>query len=123
VPRAVILHAPSRNHPVFLTGRRSLVGNPLHVGSHGFDYKGRERDVRQIYAGGPDAVWLLARYGIEYAVVGPEERERLTVDDRFFAAHPVIAEAGGFRLYRIQPATRPSGHTAHAHASSTAASQ
>jgi hypothetical protein len=101
-PRAIILHAPSRNHPVFLTGRRSLVGNPLHVASHGFDYKSRDRDIRRIYEGHADAVSLLERYGIEYVVVGLEERDRLSVDDRFFETQSLIGEAGGFALYKVR---------------------
>ena len=39
-PRALILHAPVANHPVFLTGRRSLMGYPGHVWSHGLDVPG-----------------------------------------------------------------------------------
>ena len=108
-PRAVILHAPSRNHPVFLTGRRSLVGNPLHVGSHGFDYMGREQDIRRIYNAQPDARRLLEQYRVEYAVVGPEERERLPVNDRAFAGYSVVGEAGGFTLFKIHRPGSPGG--------------
>jgi uncharacterized membrane protein len=107
-PRAIVLHVPSRNHAVFLTGRRSLVGNPLHVGSHGFDYKGREADIRRIYAGHVDAAALLDSYGVDYVVVGPEEREGLPVDDRFFQTQAVVGEAGGFTLYKIRRPSDPS---------------
>jgi hypothetical protein len=100
--RALVLHAPTHNHPVFLTGRRSLMGYPGHVWSHGVAYWGREEDIRKIYAGTPEAQALLARYGIEYAVVGPMERRLLPINDRFFARYESVGAAGGYRLYDIR---------------------
>jgi len=54
-PRATILHAPVHNTPVFLTGRRSLMGYPGHIWTHGLDYGPRETEIKRIYAGAPDA--------------------------------------------------------------------
>lgn len=54
-PRALILHAPIWNAPVFLTGRQSLLGYPGHVWSRGLDYAPREADIKTIYAGGSGA--------------------------------------------------------------------
>src|SRR6266581_1947397 len=54
-PRAMILHAPIHNTPIFLTGRRSLMGYPGHIWTHGLAYGPRESDIRQIYAGAPNA--------------------------------------------------------------------
>lgn len=73
-PHALILHAPIHNHPVYLTGRRSLMGFPGHVWTHGIDLDPRENDIRRMYAGGPDAAALMARYGVQYVVVSPLER-------------------------------------------------
>jgi hypothetical protein len=98
-PDAVILHAPSRHHSIFLTGRHSLLGNPLHVGSHGFDYTRRESDIRSIYAGAADLDALLQRHRVDYIVVGPEEREKLSARDGVFARFPVVADLGEYRLY------------------------
>jgi hypothetical protein len=36
-PRALIIHAPVHNTPVFLTGRRSLMGYPGHIWTHGLN--------------------------------------------------------------------------------------
>lgn len=100
-PRALIIHAPVHNHPVFLTGRRSLMGYPGHIWTHGLDYTQRESEIRRIYAGGSDAPLLLQKYGVQYAVVGPHERDLMTVNDRFFSRFQVIGEVGGYRLYKI----------------------
>ena len=73
-----------------------------HVGSHGIDYSERERDIRMIYAGAPDAESLLKKYGVEYAVVSPQERSML--NEQFFSRFQEVGEIGEYRLYKI---TRP----------------
>ncbi len=103
-PRSILLNAPTYNHPVFLTGRRSLMGYAGHLWSHGIDYTAREADIRRIYAGAPDADALLARYKVEYVVVGTLERAALTVNEAFFQRYPKVVETNGYRLYKI---TRP----------------
>ena len=100
-PRALIIHAPVHNHPVFLTGRRSLMGYPGHIWTHGLNYTQRESEIRRIYAGGSDAPLLLQRYGVQYAVVGPHERDLLNANDRMFSRYQMIGEVGGYRLYKI----------------------
>lgn len=102
---ALILHAPIQNHPVVLSGRRSLMGYPGHVWSHGLNAGSREADIKRMYAGGDDAVALMARYGIEYVVVGPRERAQMAVNEQLFKRSPVVADAGGYRLYRISGGT------------------
>jgi hypothetical protein len=98
---ALVLHAPVQNHPVFLSGRRSLMGYPGHVWSHGLDGSQREEDIKQIYAGSDRARELLARYAIDFAVVGPLERRTMTVNQPFFAQFDRVASTGGYTLYRI----------------------
>ena len=100
-PRALVLHAPTYNPVVFLTGRRSLLGYPGHIWSQGLDYVPRETDIKKIYAGAPDAQVLLARYGIDYVVVSPMERSYMPVNEAFFARYPKIGEVGEYRLYKI----------------------
>lgn len=100
-PTALIIHAPVHNHPVFLTGRRSLMGYPGHIWTHGLDYSQRESEIKRIYAGGSDASVLCQKYGVEYAVVGPHERMLMSVNDQFFAGYQLIGEVGGYRLYKI----------------------
>jgi hypothetical protein len=102
-PRALIVHAPVHNHPVFLTGRRSLMGYPGHIWTHGLEFTERESEIRRIYSGAPDAIQLIDQLGIQYAVIGPHERNILSVNDQFFARFPIIGELGEYRLYKIKP--------------------
>jgi hypothetical protein len=99
--RALIVHAPTYNHPVVLTGRRSFMGYPGHVWSHGLDPGPRQADITTIYAGGAKSRELLGRYRIDYVVVGPLERLQMPVNDLFFERYPKAAETRGYRLYRI----------------------
>jgi hypothetical protein len=108
-PRSLILHAPTYNDPVYLTGRRTFLGYPGHVWSHGIDYFARESELKRIYAGAPDAPALIERAGIEYVVVGPLERAELTrqgvaINESFFdGRYRKVGEAGGYRLYKTKP--------------------
>ncbi|HZD96452.1 MAG TPA: hypothetical protein VE133_19480, partial [Candidatus Sulfotelmatobacter sp.] len=99
-PRARVLHAPTYNTPVFLTGRRSLLGYPGWMWSRGLDFGQRNNDVQRIYSGGPDAAALLRRYGVEYVLVGPEELRTFTVDEQFLSQYKKLAQAGPYRLYK-----------------------
>jgi hypothetical protein len=108
-PRATILHAPTFDTPIFLTGRRSVMGYPGHVSSHGLKYEERQREITKIYSGGAEAEKLLAKYNVRFVVVGPQERNvlsqlRVNVNDSFFARYQMVGEIGEYRLYEI---TRP----------------
>lgn len=100
-PRSLIVHAPVHNHPTFLTGRRSLLGYPGHIWTHGLDYVPRESEIKRIYAGAADAETLLRRYGASYIVVGPLERNVVFVNDQFFTRFSKVGEVGDYRLYKI----------------------
>ncbi|MGI9166500.1 MAG: hypothetical protein ACR2G5_08955 [Pyrinomonadaceae bacterium] len=100
-PRALVVHAPVHNDPIFLTGRRSLLGYPGHIWTHGLDFVEREREIKSIYAGAPNAEALLRKYGIAYAVVGPHERNVTSVNDQFFSRFAKVGEIGEYRLYKI----------------------
>ena len=100
-PRSTILHEPTFDTPIFLTGRRSVMGYPGHISSHGIDYLERQREVRRIYAGAPDAASLLAKHRIEYVVVGPHERRETAINESYFARYRLVGETGEYRLYKI----------------------
>jgi hypothetical protein len=102
-PRATILHAPVHNTPVFLTGRRSLMGYPGHIWTHGLDFGQRETDIKKIYAGSPDAAALLAKYGVDYVVIDPQEHSLMPVNDAFFSRYREVAKIGEYHLYKITP--------------------
>ena len=96
---AIVLHAPVHNHPVFLSGRRSFLGYPGHVWSHGLDPGPRDADIRRIYEGDPETAQLLSRHRIDFVVVGPHEW-MAGVSDRFFSHVTSVATVGGYHLYR-----------------------
>jgi len=98
---ATILHAPTWNPPVYLTGRRSVLGYPGWIWAHGLAYEDRERDVGLMYAGGPESDRLLREWGIDYVEVTPIERGMLEVNEEYFARFPLVAEIGEHRLYRV----------------------
>lgn len=99
-PRALVLHAPIHNHPLFLTGRRSLMGYPGHIWTHGLDYRQREAELKRIYVGATDASALLTRYNVDYIVVGPQERAFVPVNEAFFERYNMVVEVGEYRLYK-----------------------
>ena len=101
-PQAVVIHAPVHNHPVFLTGRRSLMGYPGHVWTHGLEFGPRESEIRRVYAGAPDATAILRKYGVDYAVVSPLEKNIMNVNDQFFSSFQLVGEVGEYRLYKIK---------------------
>jgi len=99
----LIIHAPVHNEPVFLTGRRSLMGYPGHIWTHGLEFVQRESDVKRIYSGAPNADQLFKSYNIDYAVVGPLEKLVMPVNDQFFSQFQKVGEVGGYQLYKIKP--------------------
>ena len=102
-PRATILHAPIHNTPVFLTGRRSLMGYPGHIWTHGIDFGPRETDIKKIYSGSPDAINLLGKYGVDYVVIDPQEHSVMPVNTAFFSRYPEVVNIGEYHLYKIKP--------------------
>lgn len=101
-PRALIIHAPVHNTPIFLTGRRSLMGYPGHIWTHGLQFVEREGKIRRIYLGSPDAAQLLKSYNVDYAVIGPQERTVIqAVNERFFSQFEKVGQVGEYSLYKI----------------------
>ena len=100
-PRSLIVHAPVHNTPVFLTGRRSLMGYPGHIWTHGLEFVQREGEIKRIYLGMPDAEQLIRKYGIEYLVVGPQERIVTPLNEPFISRFQKVGEVGEYKLYKI----------------------
>ncbi|HEV8140897.1 MAG TPA: hypothetical protein VGP81_14070, partial [Pyrinomonadaceae bacterium] len=98
---ATILHAPIHNTPVYLTGRKSVMGYPGHIWTHGLEYGPREQEIKQIYAGSSVAAALLAKYRVDYVVIGPHEFSTENPNVAFFSAYPEVANVGDYHLYKI----------------------
>jgi hypothetical protein len=104
-PRALILHAPIHNSVVALSGRRSAMGYPGHLWTHGLDYAQRELDVKAIYKGGAQMTEPLSRLGVDYVIIGPAERAELGADETYFGnLYPVAIDHAGYRVYQVKRA-------------------
>jgi hypothetical protein len=101
-PRALVLHAPTYNSPVFLTGRRSLLGYPGWMWSRGLDYAGRSADIERIYSGAPGADALLQKYSADYVLVGPMELASFKVNEQFWSRYKTLLQTGAYRVYQIR---------------------
>jgi hypothetical protein len=103
-PRAVLLTAPLHNHPYLLTGRRTFMGYPGRLWTHGLPYADREEAMKKIYAGEPEALELIQQAGIDYIVVGPRERESVPPpNEAFLEQHFSRAgAAAGAAVYRVR---------------------
>lgn len=100
--RALVLHAPTYNSPVFLTGRRSLLGYPGWMWSRGLDYSERSADIQRIYSGAPEAEALLRKYSVDYVLVGPMELASFKINEQFWAKYKTLSQAGAYRVYQIR---------------------
>jgi hypothetical protein len=101
-PRSLVLHTPTYNSPVFLTGRRSLLGYPGWMWSRGLDYSERSADIQRIYLGVPEADTLLQKYHVDYVLVGPMELASFKVNEQFWSKYKPLSQAGAYRIYKIR---------------------
>lgn len=104
-PRALVLHYPTYNSPVLLSGRRSLLGYPGHIWSQGLDASSRGSEIQRGYAADAVARAALVARGATHMVLGPQERAGLAVDLAWLERQERVAEQGPYRLYRIAPDT------------------
>ena len=107
-PKSLFLNAPTYNPAVVLSGRQSLMRYIGHLSSHGIDYQPREEDLRKIYSGAPDADALLKKYGIDYVLITPREREALQVNTTYFSRFKLVHQEGGYLVYEVgKPVREP----------------
>ena len=101
-------------------GRRSFVGYPGHLWSHGIAYEERERDLQAFYrsvATGSEperqrALRFLADSGIDYVVVGSRERGAYGVLPEHFAAWLETTYSGpGVSVFQAVTAGRSAAET------------
>jgi len=77
-PTATFAVADEHNSPIpTLAGRRELTGYPGWLWTYGLaDYVQKEEDLKVILDGGPTAMDLVAKYHIDYVMIGPQELPR-----------------------------------------------
>ena len=105
---AIFLNAPIHNHLVFLSGRKSLMGFPGHVWSHGYnDAFKREHDIRKMLKGNPEAASLIDKYKLYYVTIGPHEKH-IGVNKEFFDTHYTqIITTKNYTIYDLSKKQQP----------------
>ena len=108
-PDAVFVEHPHWAQLAFLVGRRSFMGYPGHLWSHGIAYEERERGLAAFYRsvaigsarGREGALRFLLDSGIDYVVVGSREQSAYGVSAEHFAGWLVTAyRAPGLAVFR-----------------------
>ena len=101
-PDAIFLNAPIFNHPVFLSGRKSLMGYSAHIWSHGYnDAHRREQDIQTMLKGKSDSIALINTYKPSYVTIGPHEK-RIGVNKVFFDTnYPCIITTENYKIYDL----------------------
>jgi hypothetical protein len=101
LPDSTWLTGDRHNHWVSnLTGRQTVMAYRGWLWSQGYDYAPIERDLaRMLETADPG---LLARYRIDYAVLGPDERQNWHATDRAFERFPVVARSENYTVYRVR---------------------
>jgi hypothetical protein len=102
-PRAVIVSRPGYDSPLFLAGRRTVLGYPGHIWSQGLDAGDREALIKRLYAGETSASSLVARHGVSFIMVSPRERYGGPGDAVFVGGYPIVLDVGEYRLYHVTP--------------------
>ncbi len=66
------------------------------------DYGPIARDIRSMLGGGPDAEALMARYGVDFVVIGRSERRDFDANESYFERrHKLILDRAGNKVFRI----------------------
>jgi hypothetical protein len=81
LPKAIILTAPTHNHPVLLSGRRLFLGYEGHLWSQGLSYKDREPIAAGMFKGEAQPAESARLTRIEAIAVTPAEASHLPDPD------------------------------------------
>jgi hypothetical protein len=102
-PDAIFAAAPQNNHPVpVLSGRRVVMGFQGWHFAEGLPWEQRDADLRAIFAHSEDAERLLDRYGVDYVVIGPFERDTMGANtDAYRSAYPAVIMTENYEVFAI----------------------
>ena len=79
-----------------------MMSYPGGLWSHGVDYRQREADLRAIFSLVPESHELIAAYGVDYVVVGPNERKQLGADPvKFRARYPTVIRTENYEVFAV----------------------
>jgi hypothetical protein len=91
------------NNPIpAMAGRRVVTGYGGWLFSEGIDYAQREADVRAVFALAPDVKDLVAKYNLDYVVIGPGERREFSPDvNAFRSRFPLIVATAEYQIFQV----------------------
>lgn len=100
---ALFLTGLRHNDPIpMLAGRHVVMGYPGWLWSQGYAYQSREADLRAMFALAPGADKLLRRYGVDFVVIGPTEREQLGANAAAYEArYPLVLRIGTAEVFAV----------------------
>ncbi|GAC1659052.1 MAG: hypothetical protein NVS9B1_20370 [Candidatus Dormibacteraceae bacterium] len=105
-PHAVFLVAPDHNQPVTaLTGRTVVLGYPGWVWSYGLsDWQVKQAAVGDMLRGAPGTPAQLQAYGVDYVVLGPQERgSPINADPAYWQrSADLVYSNGEYSVYRVR---------------------
>ena len=91
-----------------LSGRQILLGYRGWLASYGLDFGPVVRDIRSMLGGGADAEALMARYGVDFVVIGPSERRDFDANESYFERnHELVLDRARNKVFRIERAMQP----------------
>lgn len=98
---ARLLTADQHHHWAYnLTGRATVMGYRGWLWSHGHDYRATEQAVQAMYQTAAPA--LLARYRVQYVVIGPQERRSLAANEAAFERlHRRVKQSAQYSIYQV----------------------
>jgi uncharacterized membrane protein len=104
-PHAIFLVAYDHDSPIpTLAGRRVVLGYPGWIWTYGIsDWIGKEQDVQTMLQGGSETDALVRKYGVQYVVIGPQERlAPISASDSYWRSHAELAYSNGeYTIYRV----------------------
>jgi len=103
-PHAIFAAGLQHNHPIpMLSGRRVLMSFPGWMWSQGADTKQREQDLRAILALSPTARELIAKYRVDFVVIGPNEKDKLGANlDGYRRSFPTAVRSGNYDVFDVR---------------------
>jgi hypothetical protein len=106
-PEAVFAVADEHNNPIpTLSGRRVLIGYPGWLWTYGLgDYVQKGADERLILEGAPTTPELVARYGVTYVLIGPQELADPRNANRAYWDQngTLVYSDGEYSVYQVTP--------------------
>lgn len=101
-PDSIWLTGTQHNHWLYnLTGRQPLMAFPGWLWTHGYDYLPVQNHLRTMFQY-PERYDLFQRYGIEYVVIGWQEKSEYNANLRGYEArYPLVQKTEAYSIFDV----------------------